>query len=217
MPLLPIHPLPNAADRRRALAMLFAALLTAPSIGWSQAGFDLTQLMRALAGVRSGQASFVETRTVSMLDRTLTSTGRLSFEAPDSFVRETLRPTRERVAVVGNQVTMSFGQRSRTMALDSAPEAAVIIEAIRGTLTGNRDAIEKHFTATVSGSAAKWSLELVPLESKLRALVTSIQVSGRQSLVREVVVAMADGDRSVMSIEPDAPGARPAGAASAPR
>jgi hypothetical protein len=32
--------------------------------------------------------------------------------------------------------------------------------------------------------------------------VSSVRVSGQQALVREVVVAMADGDRSVMSITP---------------
>jgi hypothetical protein len=37
-----------------------------------------------------------------MLDRTLQSSGRLSFKAPDSFVRETLKPRHEKLAVDGN-------------------------------------------------------------------------------------------------------------------
>ena len=45
-----------------------------------------------------------------MLERTLESSGRLSFEAPDTFVRETLKPRRDRVAVVGNTLTMSRGE-----------------------------------------------------------------------------------------------------------
>ena len=212
-------PLPTLTcpDRRRALVLLGvgAAALARPVR--AQTTFDLVQLMQALAQVKAGEATFVETRTVAMLERTLQSSGRLSFEAPDTFVRETLKPRRERIAVIGNSVTMSLGGRSRTVPLDSVPEAAVIMEAIRGTLTGNRDAIERNFSATVSGTPQRWLLELKPREPRLRELVISVRVTGLQAVVREVAVAMADGDRSVMAIEPAAStpsGARPASAAS---
>ncbi|MES1161856.1 MAG: LolA-related protein, partial [Rhizobacter sp.] len=190
-------------DRRRALAGLLSGLIAATA--WpagAQSAFTLEQLMQLLAQVKTGDATFVEKRYVSMLERTLESSGKLSFEAPDTFVRETLKPTRDRMAVVGNMVTMSMGSRSRTVPLDSVPEAAVIFEAIRGTLTGNRAALERHFTPNVTGAPAQWTLELVPLMPRLRELVTSVRVSGKQALVREVVVAMADGDRSVMTIDP---------------
>jgi hypothetical protein len=191
-------------DRRHALAALLAGAASAALPPWAraQAAFDLPQLMRLLAQVKTGEAAFTEKRSVAMLERTLESSGTLSFEAPDTFVRETLKPRHERMAVVGNMVTMSLGTRSRTVPLDSVPEAAVIVEAIRGTLTGNRDAIERNFKANVSGAPPGWSLELVPRLPRLRELVISVRVSGQQALVKEVVVAMADGDRSVMSITP---------------
>ena len=190
-----------STDRRRALICL-AGLCGAPSFARAQGAFTLAQLMQALAQVKTGEGSFVERRTVQMLERTLESSGRISFEAPDTFVRETIKPRRESVKVVGNMVTMSQGSRSRTLSLDAAPEAALIFEAVRGTLTGNREALEKHFKASVSGSAERWSLELVPREVLLRELVVSIRLSGLRALVREVLVVMADGDRSVMTIEP---------------
>ena len=192
-------------DRRGAasliLASAFAALFCAPSVQ-AQAAFDMAQLMQSLAQVKAGEASFVERRTVTMLDRTLESSGRLSFEAPDSFVRETLKPRREKIAVAGNTVTMSQGSRSRTVPLDSVPEAAVIVEAIRGTLTGNREALERNFTATVSGTSQRWLLELKPREARLAELVVALRVAGEKALVREVTVVLSDGDRSVMTIEP---------------
>jgi outer membrane lipoprotein-sorting protein len=191
---------------RRAVLALFAASLLPTLPARAQTTFDLVELMRTLAQVKAGEATFTETRTVAMLERTLQSSGRLSFEAPDSFVRETLKPRREKIAVVGNSVTMSIGggtgARSRTVPLDSVPEASVIMEAIRGTLTGNRDAIERHFTPTVSGTPQRWTLELKPREPRLRELVISVRLGGEKGLVREVTVAMADGDKSVMTIEP---------------
>jgi hypothetical protein len=87
------------------------------------------------------------------------------------------------------------------------PEAAVIVEAIRGTLTGNRTLLERHFTATVTGAAQRWTLSLAPIEPRLQELVKTVQLGGQGPYVREVVVAMADGDRSVMTIQHiDAPG-----------
>jgi len=202
---------PRIATLRRTL-LVGAALAGFGSLAWA-AAFDLAQLTQLLASKRAGEATFVEKREVSVLDRTVMTSGRLSFEAPDTFVRENLKPQRERVAVVGNTVTMSRGDRSRSVALDSVPEASVIIEAIRGTLTGNRDALQRLFETSVSGSAERWSLELVPRDPRLRAQVSTVRVSGRQAEVREMQVLMPDGDRSTMTIEPVT--GKPAGAAGA--
>ena len=198
--------------RRVALA----CALVGPVASFAAEGLDLAQLMQQLAQVKAGEATFTETRHVAMLEQTLQSSGKLSFEAPDTFVRETLKPRRERVAIVGNTLTLSQGERTRTMALDSAPEAAVIVEAIRGTLTGNGEALKRNFATTVTGNAQLWFLELVPLQARLRSQVISVRVAGQQGLVREVLVALPDGDRSVMSIDPmitaTKPIARPASA-----
>ena len=206
------NPLPST-ERRRLLGR-FGALALVGCAGLQRARaaepLDLAALTKLLASVRAGEASFVERREVRVLDRTVMSSGRLSFEAPDTFVRETLKPQRDRMAVTGNTLTLSRGDRTRTMQLDSAPEAAVIVEAIRGTLTGNRSALERHFTTTVGGTAERWTLDLVPRDPRLRGQVASVRVAGEQALVREVAVLLADGDRSVMTIEPLP--MRPAGA-----
>ena len=194
-------------ERRRVVAATIAALglaatlALAPSAALAEA-FDLGALTALLGGVKSGEATFVETRRIEMLDRTLQSSGRLSFKAPDSFVRETLKPRQEKLAVDGNTLTMSLGDRSRTMQLDASPEAAVIVEAIRGTLTGNRNTLERLFETTVSGDARAWTLKLVPRDLRLRGQVSAVEVSGRDAMTREVKVQLADGDRSVMTIEP---------------
>jgi hypothetical protein len=149
--LLPHRPEPRAAHdaARRAWLMAGTALVLAGAVA-AAPGFDLGALTTLLGQVRAGEATFVETRRVEMLDRTLMSSGRLSFRAPDKFVRETLKPRHEKLAVDGNTLTMSLGERSRTMQLDASPEAAVLVEAVRGTLTGNRSALERLFVATVS-------------------------------------------------------------------
>ena len=197
------------APTRRELATALLAVGFAVAAPVRAAGFDLQALMQQLAQVRSGQAVFEEDRRVQQLDQTIRSSGRLSFIAPDTFVRETLKPRHERMAVVGNQLTLSRGDRSRTTMLDSVPEAVVIVEAIRGTLTGNRATLERYFDTNLQGSPEQWQLELVPRDARLRGQVSYLRVSGRQHQVREVRMTMADGDTSVMRIEPVDAAAKP--------
>lgn len=179
------------------LAVVAALLLTTPA-----RAFSLDELMRELATVKQGEASFTERRQIAQLDQPLLSSGRLSFSAPDRFERETLKPRRELLSVVGNQLTLAQGSRSRTLALDAVPEAQVIVEAVRGTLTGNGAVLQRHFGVQLGGSAERWTLELQPIEPKVRALVAQIRVSGRRAELTEVQMTMADGDRSTMKIEP---------------
>lgn len=193
----------RSITRRRtftaAATLLAGLLLGGAAPAWA---FALEDLMRTLASVKEGEASFTERRTVSSLDQPLLSSGRLSFTAPDRFERVTLKPRREALQVNGNTLTMSQGSRSRTLALDAVPEAQVMVEAVRGTLTGNQAALQKHFSTQLTGAAERWALDLKPLDARLRGTIAAIRVSGRQAEVQEIVLELADGDRSVMKIEP---------------
>jgi hypothetical protein len=193
---------PTLPELARTLRLALLALGLAAAAHVHAAGFDLPALMAQLAQVRSGEAVFTEDRRLIQLDRTVRSAGRLSFTAPDTFVRETLQPRHERLAVVGNQLTLSRGNRTQTVLLDSVPEASVMVEAIRGTLTGNRDTLERYFETSLQGSAEQWQLELVPRDPRLRGQVTQLRLAGRLGQVRELRISMADGDTSLMRIEP---------------
>jgi hypothetical protein len=102
--------------------------------------------------------------------------------------------------VAGNTLTMSQGSRSRSVPLDTVPEAQVLVEAVRGTLTGNRELLDRHFTSQFSGSLEQWTLELVPSEPLLREQVARVTVSGVRAALTEVQVQLAGGDRSTMKI-----------------
>jgi hypothetical protein len=163
---------------------------------------SLPELMGLLAERRSGEARFTEQREVATLSAPLVSSGTLSFEAPDRFVRRTLQPRAETMAVQGNTLTLTRGGKTRQFTLDAAPEMVAIVEAVRGTLTGNAEALQKHFRAQVSGRPEQWSLLLLPLEARLAHQVREIRLDGQRADLRGVTIEMHDGDRSVMQIEP---------------
>jgi outer membrane lipoprotein-sorting protein len=191
----------------RAL-VLAVALCAAPA--WA---FDLPELMGLLAKQKSGEARFTEQRFVHGLEGPLDASGTLSFDAPDKLVRRTLSPRIETMAVDGNTLTLSRGGRNRTLALDSMPELLGLVEAMRGTLSGDGATLQRYFKSTVSGTQAKWTLDLTPIDSRLAAQVRSMRISGRASDVLGLEMEFVGGDRSVMNISPNAPVAVPTNAA----
>jgi outer membrane lipoprotein-sorting protein len=193
-------------DRRQACVALVALAAGAPAL----AAFDFDDLMATLAQRKTGEARFAEERFVSGLDRTLNYTGTLSFSAPDRLERQTVTPRRESFVVEGNQLTLQRGERVRRLPLDSVPELAAMAAAMRGTLSGDGSALRRHFKATVDGSAARWTLTLVPLDFRLLGVVRLLRIDGLLADVRVVELQLADGDRSVTTIEPVAPKARSA-------
>lgn len=184
-------------DRLRTAVLLGLVWLAPPA--WA---FELPALMALLGQQRSGEAAFTEQRFVRGLDDPLSSSGTLSFSAPDRFVRKTLKPRAESMVVDGNTITLTRSGRSRSFTLDAAPELAGLVEAIRGTLTGNAQTLRRHFKPELSGSAELWSLALSPLDGRLGGQLRTIRIDGRRGEVRSIELLLPDGDRSLMTVEP---------------
>ena len=178
---------------------LLLALALSASSAWA---FELPDLMGLLAKQKSGEARFTEQRFVRGLEGPLNASGTLSFTAPDKLSRRTLTPRPESMVVDGNNVVLSRGERTRTIALDSVPELQGLVEAMRGTLSGDTAALTRYFKSAVGGSAEGWTLDLQPIDNRLAAQVRSVRMSGRGSEVLGLDMEFVGGDRSVMTIVP---------------
>jgi len=179
-----------------------AALLATLTLASAAQAIELAEVMEQLGRTTSGEARFVEQRHVQGLAKPLQSSGTLSFTAPNRFERRTLEPKPEAMLVDGNQVTLTRNGRSRQMALDAVPEMALMVEAIRGTLNGDAAALRRSFKPIVNGSIAQWTVQLEPQDVRLATQLSYIHLGGRRGELRSVEVQMADGDRTVMNIEP---------------
>ncbi len=126
------------------------------------AAWDLQQLMDSLAQHKSGRATFVETKRIAMLDKPVESSGELVFVAPDRLEKRTLKPKPESMIVNGDALTLERGSQKRQMQLQAYPEVAAFIDSIRGTLAGDRKALERSYRLSLDGSADGWTLQLVP-------------------------------------------------------
>ena len=186
---------------RRFFCSLLLALLTMPAL----AAFDVGELMGELARHRGGRAKFVEKKTISLHDKPLVSAGEMSYSGPGRIEKRTLTPKPETLVLDGEVLSIERDKQKLTIDLASQPEALAFIDSIRGTLTGNRAALERNYLLHLAGTPEKWTLTLLPSEQKMAALVQRITVSGSRGRVRSIEYLQADGDRSLLTIEPIEP------------
>ncbi len=190
------------------LPSLLSFLARAAVLAWavfplpgSAADWDLEQLMHELAQTRSGRASFIEKKSIALLDKPVESSGELSFRAPDHLEKRTLKPKPETMIVEGGSLVIERGRQKHQLKLADYPELAAFIDSIRSTLAGDRKGLERNYRIDLEGNAERWRLQLVPLDEKMQAVVKRIRIAGAQGAVRSIEVVQADGDSSLMLIE----------------
>jgi outer membrane lipoprotein-sorting protein len=187
----------SITTRIACMLTLLAALCPA----WAaDAPWNIDSLMQSLAKVGMGRADFVETKTIAMLDKPVQSSGQLFYVAPDKLQKRTVKPKPEDMIIEGNTLTIDRNGRTMTMSVDSAPELAGFVDSIRGTLAGDRKALERSFALTLEGPPERWVLLLKPRNERMAQAVSAIRISGSRDDVKRIEIEQADGDRSVMTI-----------------
>ena len=176
------------------------ALMLLPAISHA-AEWDIDQLMRGLAQIRTGHASFVEKKTIAMLDKPVESSGELLYSAPDHLEKRTLIPKAEFMIVDSGTLVIERGRQKYRVQLQDYPEVGVFIDSIRGTLAGDRKALERNYRLSLDGTAETWTLQLVPIGEKMQTMVRRIRLTGVRDTVRSIEITQADGDSSLMLIE----------------
>jgi hypothetical protein len=185
-----------------AVASLLGLITGTAHAAPSSPASGLDRLMALLARRKHGEVPFTERDTLSILTRPLESSGVLIYDAPDHLVKRTLRPRRESLALDGDRVTVRRRGRALQFNLDSYPQAAPYVEAIRATLAGDRAALERVFHVKFEGSLAHWRLALTPRQTRMAKRVRRIRIAGARDDIRRVEILERDGDRSVMRLGP---------------
>ena len=186
----------------------FASSLQALTIGLALAAvnpaacaaWDVQQLMDSLAQNNSARAAFVEKKYIAILDKPVESSGELVYTAPDGLEKRTLKPRPEAMVVKGGELFVERGRQKHRLQLQAYPELAAFIDSIRGTLAGDRKALERHYRLSLEGPVERWTLQLLPLDEKMQAVIGRIRVTGARDQVNSIEIEQADGDSSLMTI-----------------
>jgi Outer membrane lipoprotein carrier protein LolA-like len=165
------------------------------------ADWDIDQLMQTLAQTRSGHVSFVEKKSIAMLDAPVESSGELFYSAPDHLEKRTLKPKPETMILDQGTLLVERGRQKHSLQLQDYPELAAFIDSIRGTLAGDRRGLERNYRLSLDGTSQNWTLQLLPANEKMLAVVKRIRIAGMRDEVSRIEIQQADGDSSVMLIE----------------
>lgn len=183
----------------RCVLVALAPLLAS---GFSQAaGPDLDQLMHGLAQIRSGHAGFVEKKYIAMLDRPVESSGELFYRAPGRLEKRTLKPKPETMILDNGTLLIERDRQKHVLQLRDYPELAAVIDSIRGTLAGDRQALERSYRLSMEGDAGRWTLQLLPIDEKMQAVIKHVRITGARYEVQSIEISHVDGDSSLMLIE----------------
>ncbi len=190
--------LPNTPSPRALLAGIVLSLAS----GIALAGdLSVSELMRVIGQTKEGKALFVEKKYIGIVDKPLVSSGELAFTAPDRLEKRTLKPVTESLILEGDNLTIEQADKRRfKVSLREHPEVAAFVESIRGTLAGDRLALESAYTLELTGVLDKWQLVLVPTQAQMSKLITRIRIGGNHGDVKAITFEQADGDRSEMAI-----------------
>jgi hypothetical protein len=191
-------PLPAFFRVPRLFAVFVGMVLCATSYS---ADWALPDLMHLLAQQKSGKASFVEKKYIGILDKPLESSGELSFDAPDRLEKRTLKPRPEAMLLDGDKLTVTmYGKRPLNLRLQDHPEVAAVVESIRGTLSGDKVALEKNYAIDFTGVQGKWQLTLTPVQEAVAKVLRQVHIGGAYANIRTITFELVDGDRFEMTI-----------------
>jgi hypothetical protein len=176
--------------------------------GWcSAAGWDVNQLMSGLAQVKESRGRFVESKTLSVLNRPLESSGTLLFQAPGHLEKRTRLPREETLVLDQGVLTIDSPARNvqRTLVLLEYPAIWAIVESVRSTLAGDLPTLERFYTVELKGDAARWTMRLLPLERRTREVIREIRIMGRGHHIDSIETRESNGDHALMKIVEVAP------------
>jgi outer membrane lipoprotein-sorting protein len=182
------------------LSMLLVSPISHAERSLNDSGWNIDQLMQSLSAIRSGHASFVEKKSIAMLDKPVESSGELFYSAPDRLEKRTLKPKTESMLLDKDTLTLEQRGKKRALSLQSYPEIAAFIDSIRGTLAGDRKSLERTYKLSLGGDEQSWDLVLLPIEDKMKKVVAKISIAGSGNVLHTIEIKQADGDSSLMTI-----------------
>ena len=191
--------------RRRATFACLTLLLLAVSLPSVAApAFDFAQLMRSFAQVKNAEAEFVETKTLSIMNKPIESSGVLRYSAPSHLEKRTLKPRPEVLIVDGDALSIEQGGKTRRLALSEYPAVGAFIESIRGTLAGDAATLSRYYETRVDGDESSWVLTLVPRDRQMSEIISTVRLTGREARIARIEMFETGGDRTTMSIRESA-------------
>lgn len=183
-----------------SLAGVLLALLAHAEQPREPAGFGLAELMNGMASTAGVVADFREQKQIALLEKPLSSSGRIYFVPPDRLARFTLEPEASALIIDGAKLRFRQGDRE-AFDLSGNPMARIFIDNFIVLFNGDLPKLQDLYHTDFDAEGDHWTLILQPRRSPLRGLVENIALRGGREGIREMVMQNRDGDRTATTLD----------------
>ena len=160
------------------------------------------QINAAAASMQSMQASFVQTKTIRMLDDKLVSKGRMYYSRSDKLRWEYVSPYTYTFVLNGAKVKMSKGGRSDVVDVNGSKMFKEIARLMMNSVVGRCPDDDKDFAVSISPSQKEWIVTLTPKNKNIKQMFTSIvlRFDKQRSVVTSVLLTERNGDTTLIQL-----------------
>ena len=162
---------------------------------------EMQEILKLLSATPVKFAQFSETRTSYFLENPLVTKGSLEFKAPATMIKRMQEPEEIVQRIDGDVLSISNGNElNNTVYLSSNTDLAMGINAVRWMLSGDESALNQNFNITFNNVVHQWSVKLVPKDSSVSDVITSILITGEKDFIKQIKVTHANGDSIITDL-----------------
>lgn len=150
------------------------------------AQFTFDDVCASLASHSCTKGDFTQTKTLSKLHRSFTSSGKFIISSQQGIVWQTLKPYQSTSALTKSGIIQIAADGTKSV-MDASSNRTFtdISEVISSVFTGKSDVLKKSFTVSFSAtenginSASSWKAVLVPVDATIASFMKQITLAGK--------------------------------------
>ncbi len=157
---------------------------------------SLETLIASFAAMPGLSARFHEEKQLSLLQVPLQSDGVVYFAPPDRLVRHVEKPVPSTLLLRGDELVMGTIAEQHAINLVREPEVRSFVDAFRLVLAGDLPGLRGRYSILFRDTDTEggWRIALVPRSERLVHVISGIEFTGTDLVLREMRVVQANGD-----------------------
>ena len=173
--------------------LLLPVLQTAAAQGLSSDEMK-KRILESGSRMESIVCDFVQTKTMSLLDEKMVSTGKMTYVSPDVLAWEYTSPVNYAFRMKGSTVSLERDGTLETFDVKDNKMIREIARLIMGSIAGSTISNEGTFRTTVEDAGGEWIATMVPVRKDAQKLWTSLVL--RFSPVRRCAIGIVMNEAS---------------------
>jgi len=164
----------------------------------SASACELSDVLKARADIAESNAAYTEERHIRYVTAPIAAAGQLRYKAPDHLEMNVATPKPE--SFIYQDGVLTVANAGRDISVESEALLSALFAALVGTLSGDEARLREKFDVFFTDNACAWRMTLVPKQERVRAKVDGIEIAGNSGSIGEILLKLANGDRSVLTI-----------------